>query len=255
MKEEELLPRETPTKECVLGTRGRPLLLPMLSAFLCLLVLAQAASFFFLFGRVEEVRGRAEAAEATGKSRDAHLSRELEALKEQLRAVRSQYPAHAPPHPPPTSAARSDAHRGSHAHHRPGHTPDGRPSGHRRAKRRASDPSYGVNGEVGEADGESGELSVKPLGEGSDNRSGLDESWLQLTSYSRIPRFHLSATPSEGCQWPVWLGEMSEDCIINSCYVPLKAKEISCAKCIMIFLTPCEWRAEGKNEEIKSEAI
>ncbi|XP_047495526.1 collagen alpha-1(XXIII) chain-like [Penaeus chinensis] len=187
MKEEELLPRETPTKEGVLGIRGRPLLLPMLSAFLCLLVLAQAASFFFLFGRVEEVRGRAEAVEATGKSRHAYLSRELVALKEQLRAVRSQHTVPAPPHPPPTSTARSDAHRGSHAHHKPGHTPDGRPSGHRRAKRRASDPSYGVNGEVGEADGESGELSVKPLGEGSDNRSGLDESWLQLTSYSRIP--------------------------------------------------------------------
>lgn len=190
MKEEELLPREPPTKEGALGTRGRPLLLPMLSAFLCLLVLAQAASFFFLFGRLEEVRGRTEAVEATGKRRDAHLSQELEVLKEQLRAVRNQQLAHVPPlppHPPPTGAVKSDAHRGSHAHHRPSHTPDGRPSGHRRAKRRASDPSYGVNGEVGEADGESGELSVKPLGEGTDNRSNLDESWLQLTSYSRIP--------------------------------------------------------------------
>lgn len=188
MKEEELLPREPPSKEGLLGTRGRPLLLPMLSAFLCLLVLAQAASFFFLFSRVEDVRERAEAAEETGKNRDIYLARELGALKEQLRAVRSQHFVHAPPHPPPTGADKPDAHRGSHAHHRAGeHTPDGRPSGHRRAKRRASDPSYGVNGEVGEADGESGELSVKPLGEGSDNRSGLDQSWLDITSYSRIP--------------------------------------------------------------------
>lgn len=178
-----------------LEARLRSLLLPLLSAFLCVIVLTQAASFFFLFGRLEAVRGRLEAVE--GERLEFSIAREVELLKSRVQVLVEDHtfthasstahahhylhprPHHSPPAPrPPAPGPPSEPSkdRASQAHDRNG-----------RVKRLASDPSYGVNGALGEGVGENGELSVQLQGEESREGGEAGKSWLQLTSYARIP--------------------------------------------------------------------
>lgn len=91
---------------------------------------------------------------------------------------------HPQPHPPPSvhrptappSPSEPSKEKTNHAHDRNG-----------RVKRHASDPSYGVNGALGGGVGEDGELSVQLQGEESRDGREAGKSWLQLTSYARIP--------------------------------------------------------------------
>ncbi|XP_042231793.1 uncharacterized protein LOC121872803 [Homarus americanus] len=181
-----------------LGSRERSLFLPLLSVFLCVLVLTQAASFFFLFGRLEAVRGKLEAVKVEGVRRESFISREVELLKSRVQMLVEDHPfthdstiqrhhlLHAPPHPPPHPpppvlrgpSPPSEPPKVLKSHPRDSNT---------RVKRRASDPSYGINGAIGEAGNEDEELSVQLQGERSDNEGEIVKSWLDLTSYARIP--------------------------------------------------------------------
>ncbi|XP_068219056.1 uncharacterized protein [Palaemon carinicauda] len=160
-----------------LGSRVRPLLLPFLSLLLGALVLLQALSFFFLYDRLEIVRIRLDReAMETGKRED-FIIREVELLKGQLLALNEvqalrnpRPPIHPPPYPPPVASGR--------AVEKP--LVSRRTSG--RIKRQASETSYGINGGNGQD-----ELSVHLHRDDAENRSEVDQSWLQLTSYARIP--------------------------------------------------------------------
>ncbi|KAK8397870.1 hypothetical protein O3P69_004577 [Scylla paramamosain] len=169
----------TPEPHGRLRHKSSPLFWPLLCAVLLVLAIAQAASFFFLFGRLEELRGKLEIATAQGGRREARVTRDLEDLRERVEGLakechqakadhtsRSPTP---PPHPPPQKHYQN---------------PLRNLAGAGRVKRRASDPSYGINGALG---GDSDELSVQLQGEEGSERDGTDKSWLQLTSYARLP--------------------------------------------------------------------
>ncbi|XP_045621271.2 uncharacterized protein [Procambarus clarkii] len=183
------------TSEAPLEPRGRPLFYLLLSVLLCLLLLTQAASFFYLLGRLEAVRGGLEAAKVEGARRDSYITREFELLKSRMQALvedhpftygsvaeSSHPPLHAPPHPPPP-LLRSPS-RPSPPVQDPANQ-SGEKSG--RIKRRASDPSYVINGAVPEGAGVKGEeLSMELQGKGSMTPSKVDDPWVELTSYSRL---------------------------------------------------------------------
>ncbi|KAK7077930.1 hypothetical protein SK128_021748, partial [Halocaridina rubra] len=160
------------------------------------LIILQVISFFFLYNHLEAVRVRFEREAQDTEKRGAFILQEVQLLKNQLRAIaedqRHSYlrvspssppppPPTPPPYPPPSSASHSQPFlRETNV------LPKGvDPTNKRfqsRTKRRASDTSYGVNG-----DPQEGQLSVQLQGDGNGNRSEADQSWLQLTSYARIP--------------------------------------------------------------------
>ena len=162
--------------------KSSPPFWPLLCAVLFVLAIAQAASFFFLFGRLEELRGRLEMATVQGGRRETRLTRDLQNLRERVDGLAeecnhakadqtSNTPA-SPPHPPPQKHYQNPLRNVGAAG---------------RVKRRASDPSYGINGALGEIGSDSDELSVQLQGEEGTERDGGDKSWLQLTSYARLP--------------------------------------------------------------------
>ncbi|XP_050713156.1 uncharacterized protein LOC126996593 [Eriocheir sinensis] len=163
------------------GHKGSPPFWPLLCLTLLVLALAQAGAFFFLFGRLEDTRGRLEAATVQGGRREVRVTRDLHDLRERLdelaeecshtkATAHARRPPASPPHPPP---------------HKSYQNPLRNLAGKGRVKRRASDPSYGVNGALGEVSGGDGELSVQLQGE--ERSSDQDKSWLQLTSYAKLP--------------------------------------------------------------------
>lgn len=178
MKDTEPLALECRGRE---GRKGSPPFWPLLCVVLLVLALAQAGAFFFLFGRLEETRGKLEAATVQGGRREVMVTRDLQNLQQRLDALaedcnvakataQARRPQETPPHPPPSKPYQNPLRNLGAAG---------------RMKRRASDPSYGVNGALGERDGE---LSVQLQGEDSLERSGdQDKSWLQLTSYAKLP--------------------------------------------------------------------
>lgn len=178
MKDTEPLTPDCPKRA---GHKGSLPFWPLLCLALLALALAQAGTFFFLFERLEDTRGRLEAATVQGGRREVRVTRDLQDLRERLdelaeecshtkAAAHARRPPASPPHPPP---------------HKPYQNPLRNLAGKGRAKRRASDPSYGVNGALGEVSGGDGELSVQLQGE--DRSSDQDKSWLQLTSYAKLP--------------------------------------------------------------------
>lgn len=178
MKDTEPLTPECRRRE---GHKGNLPFWALLCLTLLVMALAQAGAFFFLFGRLKETRSKLEEATLQGSRREFRVTRDLQDLRGRLDELaeecsQSKATAHArrppasPPHPPP---------------HKPYQNPLRNLGAAGRVKRRASDPSYGVNGALGDEDGE---LSVQLQGEdGLERSSDQDKSWLQLTSYAKLP--------------------------------------------------------------------